>query len=89
MNDPEICDFMTNKIEAGKLSIQKCDKCTGYMIARPKKDGGFLLGCTNYKSDGKGCGNVIWSEDYYRMNGLTPEPAEKKEPPKGYEYSKK
>ena len=89
MNDPEICDFMTNKIEAGKLSIQKCDKCNGYLIARQQKDGRYFLGCTNYNPNGKGCGNHIWSEDYYRMNGLTPEHAVKKEPPKGYECSKK
>ena len=37
MNYPEICDFMTNKIEAGKLSIQKCNTCNGYLIARQKK----------------------------------------------------
>lgn len=89
MNDPEICDFMTNKIEAGKLAIQKCDKCDGYMIARPQKDGRYFLGCTNYNSNGKGCGNVIWSEDYYRMNGLSPEAAEKKELPKGFSTTKK
>ena len=89
MNDPEICDFMTNKIEAGKLAIQKCDKCDGYMIARLQKDGRYFLGCTNYNSNGKGCGNIIWSEDYYRMNGLSPEPAVKKELPKGYWTTKK
>ena len=84
MNDPEICDFMTNKIEAGKLSIQKCDKCDGFLIARQQKDGRYFLGCTNYTFDGKGCDNVIWNEDYYRINGLSPEPAPKKEIPKGY-----
>lgn len=89
MNDPEVCDFMTNKIEAGKLSIQKCDKCNGYLIARQKKDGGYFLGCTNYKENGKGCNNIIWSNEYYKMNNLTPEPAAKKEIPKGYERKKK
>lgn len=84
MNDPEICDFMTNKIEAGKLSIQKCDKCDGYLIARQQKDGRYFLGCTNYNAGGKGCSNIIWNEDYYRMNNLTPEPAKVKEIPKGY-----
>lgn len=89
MNDPEICDFMTNKIEAGKLAIQKCDKCDGYMIARLQKDGRYFLGCTNYNSNGKGCENKIWSEDYYRMNSLSPETAVKKELPKGYSTIKK
>ena len=90
MNDPEICDFMTNKIEAGKLSIQKCDKCeTGYLIARQQKDGRYFLGCTNYTTDKKGCNNKIWSEEYYRINGLTPEPAPKKKIPKGYKPNDK
>jgi len=88
MNDPEVCDFMTNKIEAGKLSIQKCDKCDGYLIARQQKDGRCFLGCTNYTFDGKGCDNVIWNEDYYRLNGLSPEPAPKKEIPKGFDSKK-
>jgi len=88
MNDPEVCDFMTNKIEAGKLSIQKCDKCDGYLIARQQKDGRYFLGCTNYTFDGKGCDNVIWNEDYYRLNGLSPEPAPKKEIPKGFDSKK-
>ena len=86
MNDPEVCDFMTNKIEAGKLSIQKCDKCNGYLIARQQKDGRYMLGCTNYLTNGKGCDNIIFHDDYYRINGLTPEPAPKKEIPRGYEH---
>ena len=85
MNDPEVCDFMTNEVAAGKLAIQKCDKCEGYLIAKKQKDGRYFLGCTNYSTDGKGCGKIIWNEDYYRMNGLTSEPAPKKELPKGFE----
>lgn len=88
MNDPEVCDFMTNKIEAGKLSVQKCDKCDGFLIARLQKDGRYFLGCTNYNANGKGCNNIIWNEDYYRMNNLTPEPAAKIEIPKGYKKEK-
>ena len=84
MNDPEVCDFMTNEINAGKLAVQKCDKCDGYLIAKQQKDGRYFLGCTNYRADGKGCNKIIWNEDYYRMNGLSPEPAPKKEIPKGY-----
>ena len=88
MNDPEVCDFMTNKIEAGKLSIQKCDKCDGYLIAKPMKDG-YFLGCTNYTPNGKGCNNKIWSKDYYLINGLSLEPAPRKEIPKGYKPNDK
>ena len=84
MNDPEVCDFMTNEIKAGKLAVQKCDKCDGYLIAKQQKDGRYFLGCTNYLTNGKGCNKIIWNEDYYRMNGLSPEPAPKKEIPKGY-----
>lgn len=79
MNDPEICDFMTNEIRAGKLSIQKCDKCDGYLIAKPKKDfQEFFLGCTNYSKDNKGCNNIIWREDFYKQNGFSDECASKK-----------
>lgn len=79
MNDPEICDFMTNEIRAGKLSIQKCDKCDGYLIAKPKKDfQEFFLGCTNYSKDNKGCNNIIWREDFYKQNGFSDEYASKK-----------
>lgn len=83
MNDPEVCDFMTNEIGAGKLSVQKCGKCDGYLIAKRQKDGRYFLGCTNYSRDGKGCGNIIWNEDYYRMNGLAPESAPARSIPKG------
>lgn len=89
MNDPEVCDFMTNKIEAGKLSIQKCNKCDGYLIARQQKDGKYMLGCTNYNVNGKGCNNVIFHDEYYRMNNLSPEPATIKKITKGYESNKK
>ena len=83
-NDPEICDFMTNEIAGGKLSILKCDKCDGYLVVKPTKDKRYFLGCTNYNPNGKGCSNVIWSADYYRQNGLSLEPSKSKEIPKGY-----
>ncbi|MDY4674877.1 MAG: UvrD-helicase domain-containing protein [Treponema sp.] len=83
MNDPEICDFMTNEVRAGKLSVQQCSKCDGYLIAKPTKNGGFFLGCTNYSQDGKGCDNKIWKEEYYRTNGLTLEPVAPVLIPKG------
>ena len=86
MNDPEVCDFMTNKIDAGKLSIQKCEKCDGYLIAKmnPEK-GHYFLGCTNYTPDGKGCNNNISKQEYYSINNLSPDPAPKVQIPKGYE----
>lgn len=86
MNDPEVCDFMTNKIEAGKLSIQKCEKCDGYLIAKmnPEK-GHYFLGCTNYTPDGKGCNNNISKQEYYSINNLSPDPAPKVQIPKGFE----
>ncbi|MBP5401658.1 MAG: UvrD-helicase domain-containing protein [Treponema sp.] len=88
MNDPEVCDFMTNSIQAGKLSIQKCDKCDGYLIAKPNKEKtDYFLGCTNYLANGKGCENKIWKNDYYRMNGLSLESAPKVEIPKGLNIS--
>jgi len=90
MNDPEVCDFMTNEIAAGKLSIQKCDKCDGYLIAKPNGDRtDYFLGCTNFKTNKTGCNNTISKIDYYKMNNLTLEPAPKKEIPKGYNPVKK
>ncbi len=89
MNDPEICDFMTNEIRAEKLSIQKCDKCDGYLIAKPTRNGGFFLGCTNYLQDGTGCDNKIWKEEYYRANGLTLEPVAPVRIPKGLDIAPK
>ena len=85
MNDPEVCDFMTNEIAAGKLSIQKCDKCDGYLIAKPNGDRtDYFLGCTNFKTNKTDCNNTISKIDYYKMNNLTLEPAPKKVIPKGY-----
>ncbi len=64
-NDQEICGFMTNKLEGGDLSIQKCDWCQdGYLIVK-KGTQNYILGCTNYKSDKSGC-NRIMSPEYYK-----------------------
>ena len=63
-NEPEICDFMTNDLRGGELSILKCDRCQdGYLIVKEGKLGPFL-GCTNYKSDKTGC-NGTMTKDYY------------------------
>lgn len=67
-NDPELCSYMTNDFSAGKMSIIKCEHCQdGFMIVKrgPKND--YFLGCTNYKSNGKGCNHVIPKYKYYEM----------------------
>ena len=68
-NEPEICDFMTNKLDAGKLAIMKCPDCDGYLIAKSGKTNNYYLACTNYKSDKKGCNKIIWKNEYYTMMG--------------------
>lgn len=63
-NEPEICDFMTNDLRGGELSILKCDKCQdGYLIVKEGKFEPFL-GCTNYKADKTGCSGFM-TKDYY------------------------
>jgi len=79
-NEPEICGFMTNNYQAGKLSIQKCDKCRdGYLIVKQGRDKDFFLGCTNYKQNGTGCSRMISKQAYYsqmgyKMEAPAPEP---------------
>lgn len=64
-NEPELCDFMTNDLRGGDLSILKCDHCRdGYLIVHEGKTEPFL-GCTNYKEDGTGC-NRVMTHQYYR-----------------------
>ena len=68
-NEPELCDFMTNDLSGGQLSIIKCDQCRdGYLIVKPGKgDRPPFLGCTNYKHDGTGCSGFM-TLDYYLRN---------------------
>ena len=68
-NEPELCDFMTNDLSGGRLSIIKCDQCRdGYLIVKPGKgDRPPFLGCTNYKHDGTGCSGFM-TMDYYLRN---------------------
>lgn len=74
-NEPEICGFMTNEYKAGKLSIIKCNRCRdGYLIVKAGKSNEYFLGCTNYKSDGTGCENVISKKQFYNMMSYTLEP---------------
>jgi len=56
-NEPELCDYMTNNLRSGKESIRKCDQCKdGYLIVKhSQKTGQHFFGCTNYKSNRKGC----------------------------------
>lgn len=62
-NEPEICDFMTNNLNGGTLSILKCDQCRdGYLIVKEGETP--FLGCTNYRQDKTGC-NRIMTMDYY------------------------
>lgn len=65
-NEPEMCGFMTNRYEAGKLSIIKCDRCRdGYLIVKPAKGDQFMLGCTNYRRDGTGCSRIMSAKYFY------------------------
>lgn len=64
-NEPEICNFITNDLSGGDMSIEKCDECKdGYLIVK-KGTNGPVLGCTNYKTDGTGCRRLM-SHDYYK-----------------------
>jgi DNA helicase-4 len=58
-NDPEVCDFMTNKKDV-LADIFKCPKCSdGFMIVKhSKKNNGYFYGCTNYDNKEKRCTNT-------------------------------
>lgn len=77
-NEPEICSFMSNDLAGRKLSIMKCTNCQdGYLIVKRSKNGGRLLGCSNYRADGTGCGNMMSKRDYYKkMEYEYPDPAD-------------
>lgn len=68
-NEPEVCDFMTNRLGAGKLSILKCGQCDGFLIVKPTKGNDYFLACTNYNKDGTGCNNKMWRSDFNRIMG--------------------
>ena len=66
-NEPEICDFMTNNLVGGEMSIMKCEKCKdGYLIVKDGSGSGPFLGCTNYKPDKTGCNNYVTKDSYLR-----------------------
>jgi DNA helicase-4 len=76
-NEPEVCGFMTNDYRAGKMSIQKCDKCRdGYLIVKQGKNSDYFLGCTNYKSNGTGCSRMISKKYFYEQMGYKMEEPE-------------
>lgn len=69
-NEPEVCGFMTNDYRAGKMAIQKCDKCRdGYLVVKQGTDAGFFLGCTNYKKNGTGCSKMLNKKYFYEQMG--------------------
>ena len=91
-NEPEVCGFMTNEYKAGKLSIIKCDQCRdGYLIVKPGRDRtSYMLGCTNYKKDGTGCGRLMSPKYYYEYMGIKDtEPAAPIIVPKGRDIKPK
>lgn len=66
-NEPEICNFISNDLSGGEMSVQKCDKCKdGYLVIKKSSTGGTILGCTNYKQDGTGCDRWLNYESYKR-----------------------
>lgn len=76
-NEPEICGFMTNDINGGKMAIQKCDKCRdGYLVVKKNNKGDHFLGCTNYKPNGTGCDKSISKKHYYDLMQYPMEPVE-------------
>ena len=63
-NEPEVCGFISNDLNGGKMSITKCERCrTGYLVVKNGSKG-YFLGCTNYKNDGTGCMNSINEQHY-------------------------
>ena len=81
-NEPEICGFMTNDYNGGKMAIQKCDKCRdGYLIVKKGKNG-YFLGCTNYKNNGMGCDKSMSKAYYYDQMGYS-----KADLYEGYDFS--
>lgn len=66
-NEPEICNFISNDLSGGEMSVQKCDRCRdGYLVIKKSSTGGTILGCTNYKKDGTGCDRWLNHDTYKR-----------------------
>ncbi len=68
-NEPEVCNFMSNNLSGGTMTVQKCTKCEdGYLIVKLNDKKEPILGCTNYKVDKSGCGNIINSLEYQNFS---------------------
>ena len=81
-NEPEVCNFISNDLSGGEMSIQKCDWCRdGYLIVKKGPSGGAFLGCTNYEPDGTGCNRTVNSDNYKTLAGGNFEPDESVEKP--------
>ncbi len=59
-NEKEICDFMTNNLTL-KNRIRICPSCKeGFLVSKyVRSQHKFILGCTNYNKNNKGCNYVI------------------------------
>lgn len=57
-NEPEVCDFMTNRNDC-LADIHRCSRCKkGYMIVKyNRKSGQYFFGCTNFNTEGIKCTN--------------------------------
>ena len=72
-NEPEICEYMTNDIHGGKVSICKCDKCKdGFLIVKQSKTNNYFLGCTNYKTIN--CTRQMSFQEYFETHNIPLEP---------------
>lgn len=60
-NESELCGFMTNDLNGGNRSIEKCPKCyDGYLIVKhSSKNDSYFWGCTNYAKNGQGCSYCV------------------------------
>lgn len=74
-NEPEVCDFISNDLKGGTMTIGKCPSCVdGYLIVKStKKTNVSFLGCTNYLSNNKGC-NFTVSQLLYDKEIKTKQP---------------
>lgn len=72
-NEPELCDYITNDIHGGKVSICKCDKCKdGFLVVKlSSKTNSYFLGCTNYKSIN--CTRQMSFQEYFSIHNINNE----------------